>query len=203
MRKWRVVSAEGWGPGFSGANCTFRITSRTEFLGVRVYPLDTQTATPTSHRGWGSWEQGWNGQTTGEVASLTFYGFSLLVIWHRRLGSQSLRHRPRGGGKVRSCTRPPPSPAPPLPSFLLPQSWAGTLAPSWSEEQRAWPSLILCLLKAWRLAEASSWLCKVSSYTQVHAGQEQEAGSHMRSDHPKHSHVHWEQYSTLYPIPSP
>lgn len=33
MRKWRVVSALGWGPGCSGAYCTFRITSRTEFLG--------------------------------------------------------------------------------------------------------------------------------------------------------------------------
>lgn len=32
MRKWRVVSAEGWGPGVSGANCTFLMMSRTEFL---------------------------------------------------------------------------------------------------------------------------------------------------------------------------
>lgn len=81
MRKWRVVSAEGWGPGFSGANCTFRITSRTEFLG------------------WGWGQKGVSPQTprplllprTGpglleslllhieEVASLTFCGFSPLV----------------------------------------------------------------------------------------------------------------------------
>lgn len=41
MRKWRVVSADGWGPGFSGANCTFRITRRTEFLEVGGRSLDT------------------------------------------------------------------------------------------------------------------------------------------------------------------
>lgn len=51
-----MVSAEGWGPGFSGANCTFRITSLTEFLGrgCRAGSVpNTQSPAPTSHRGLG------------------------------------------------------------------------------------------------------------------------------------------------------
>lgn len=32
IRKLRVVSTIGWGPGFSGAYWTFRMTNRTEFL---------------------------------------------------------------------------------------------------------------------------------------------------------------------------
>lgn len=33
MKNCHVVSAQGWGPGSSGANCTLRINSRAEFLG--------------------------------------------------------------------------------------------------------------------------------------------------------------------------
>lgn len=33
MKNCQVVSAQGWGPGFSGAYCTLRISRRAEFLG--------------------------------------------------------------------------------------------------------------------------------------------------------------------------
>lgn len=61
MRKWRVVSAEGWGPGFSGANCTFRITRRTEFLGAemrgeRVSPQMPRHWLSPPTGAWGSWD---------------------------------------------------------------------------------------------------------------------------------------------------
>jgi hypothetical protein len=66
MRKWRVVSAEGWGPGVSGANCTFLMISRTEFLSQGLEEgkdLDSRyhkpIQIPTSHWGLGRCEAGW------------------------------------------------------------------------------------------------------------------------------------------------
>jgi hypothetical protein len=55
-----------------------------------------------------------------EVASLTFCGFSLLVIWHRRLESQSLPRRPQKGEERPHLTQGYILPRLLLPSLLLP-----------------------------------------------------------------------------------
>lgn len=142
MRKWRVVSAEGWGPGFSGANCTFRITRRTEFLGVRGYSLDTQTPTPTSHRGWGSWElDGMGKLQRGGFPHLLWLFSSRDLAQKARISKstpQALGREKRSG-----LTQDPCCYHHPLPSLSL-QSWAGTLAQFWSEEHSVLPSSSAC-----------------------------------------------------------
>lgn len=84
MRKLRVVSTIGCGPGFSGAYWTFLITRRTEFL-------NTQTHFRFRHC---------TGSTHPSIelvsAELTSCESSLLSTWRRMLWSRSPRRRPAG-----------------------------------------------------------------------------------------------------------
>ena len=48
MRNCLVVSAVGWGPGLSGAYCTFLMTRRTEFLVEMGRAKDDQSHLPPS-----------------------------------------------------------------------------------------------------------------------------------------------------------
>lgn len=118
IRKLRVVSTIGCGPGFSGAYCTLRITSRTEFLHKRKhtsrarqsyhYKIQNLTYkqtcythtyilyTPSSNI------QHTNYPVLSKYMSVkrkccTSYESSPLQIWHRKLWSQSLHRMPEGG----------------------------------------------------------------------------------------------------------
>lgn len=69
MKNCQVVSAQGWGPGFSGAYCTLRISRRAEFLGssrgqhggtlclAEAGVLHSCVLTPKSTDKWGKAEQ--------------------------------------------------------------------------------------------------------------------------------------------------
>lgn len=113
MRKWRVVSAEGWGPGFSGANCTFRITSRTEFLGAgrrgqtdsrrgRGRVLTPHFSPPTRP---GSWEVMVRPKGGGCFPHLLWL-FSSTDLAQKARISKSTPQALRGGEKVTSYTSP-------------------------------------------------------------------------------------------------
>lgn len=117
MRKWRVVSAEGWGPGFSGANCTFRITRRTEFLGAGGVSPQAPNTHSYLPQGLGLLGVGreWANHQGGGFPHLLWL-FSSTDLAQKARISKSTPQALGGGRKVTSYTRPLP-PAPLFSSF--------------------------------------------------------------------------------------
>lgn len=157
MRKWRVVSAEGWGPGFSGANCTFRITRRTEFLGVgrrggRGRSSDTRTPT-TAFPGPGApGSGGGRSQHRGACFPHLLWLFSSSDFAQKARISKSTPQA-SGGEKVTSYTRAlTPTPFLPSPLAFVRDSCPIVVC---CEQCRAW-GFVLCLPKTQYLAERRS-----------------------------------------------